>query len=95
MKGRCVRGVGCLKGVCVYQTKMTISLYWALMLMDSNPSPPRIKAQERDANGHSYSSNPVKVGQSRKVDLTKPGAYSKQIETPLRDLWVHKYQYLH
>ena len=63
--------------------------------MDSNPSPPRIKAQERDANGHSYSSNPVKVGESRKVDLTKPGAYSKQIETPFRDLWVHKYQYLH
>ena len=57
--------------------------------MDLNPSPPRSKAQERDANGHSNSSNPGKVG------LTKPGAYSKQIEIPFRYLWVHKYQYLH
>ena len=40
--------------------------------MDSNPPPPRIKGQERDANGHSNSSNPVKVGQSRKVSLTQP-----------------------
>ena len=63
--------------------------------MDSNPSLPRIKAHERDANGHSNSSDPVKVGQSRKVDLTKLGAYSKQIETSFRDLWVHEYQYLH
>ena len=29
------------------------------------------------------------------LGLAKPGAYSKQIETPFRDLWVHKYQYLH
>ena len=47
--------------------------------MDSNPSPPRSKAQESDANGHSNSSNPVKVGQSRKGDLTIPAAYSKHI----------------
>ena len=36
-----------------------------------------------------------KSGKVVKVGLTKPGAYSKQIETPFRDLWFHKYHYLH
>ena len=74
-----------------------IGLHWAPIPYGFKPlpSPPESKAQERDANGHSNSSNPVKVGQSRKVGLTKPGANSKQIETPFRDLWFHKYQYMH
>ena len=64
---------------------------WYPQHMDSNQSPPGGKAQERDANGHSNSSTHVKV----RRDLTIPVAYSKQIETPFRDQWVLKYQYLH
>ena len=38
---------------------------------------------------------PQTLSKSEKVGLTQPGPFSKQIEIPFRDLWVHKYQYLH
>ena len=55
-----------------------MGLHWAPMPYGFKPIPPRSKAQERDANGHSNSSNPVKV------DPSIPGSYSKQIKIPYR-----------
>ena len=53
--------------ICCYVWAFT----WCPCHMDSNPSPPRSKAEEMDAKGHSNASNPVKVGQIYKA--TKPG----------------------
>ena len=53
--------------------------------MDLNPYPPKSIVAPQI----------LSKSESLKVDLTILVAYSKKIETPFRDLWVHKYQYLH
>ena len=57
------------------------------------PIPSQKKGSGEGCHGQSKSSNPVKVRKSARH--TTLGSYSKEIESPFRELCVYKYQNLH